>query len=235
MIRLLILSLFVFFSPSYAQKHEKGFHIKEKALYLTQEQIKEIDLEPPPKEGEKKDIEELNTLKKIQSQRTKEECEKAVAQKYANFEDFFGQENPFPSPMPKKVKKFFKTVKEDTDVAVSYYKNLYAKPRPFDRDKEIQTCFGQKAGGYAYPSGHAAISAVYALILSDLLPEKKEVFMKLAEQASANRVIWGVHHPSDVEAGKKIAYKIYSYFLLNKDFVKKRDKLKKYIISNNNK
>lgn len=226
-----LVSLFVL-TPSYAQKNEKGFHVKDKALYLTQEQIKAFDLSAPPKAGEEKDNEDISDIKKIQEKRTDEDCKKAIAQKYANFEDFFSQENPFPSPMPKKVKKFFKIVKEDTDVAVSYYKNLYIRPRPFDRDKDIHPCFDQKAGGYAYPSGHAAISAVYALILSDLVPEKKEIFMQLSQQAAQNRVIWGVHHPSDIEAGKKLAEKIYADFLKNPKFQSRMKKLKKYLKKN---
>jgi len=223
----LILS-FLILPSAFAEKH-KGFHVKEKAYYLSNEQIKNFKIDPPPANDSQQDKLELKKLKEIQSSRTEEDCKKAIAQKYAEFEDFFADENPFPSPMPKKVKKFFKLIKEDTDVAVSYYKNLYAKPRPFDRDKEIQTCFGQKAGGYGYPSGHAAISEMYALILSDLVPEKKEIFEKIAKQASLNRLIWGVHHPSDVEAGRLIAQKAYEQMKLNKDFIKKRDALKKYL------
>ncbi|GAB4030580.1 MAG: phosphatase PAP2 family protein [Elusimicrobiota bacterium] len=227
--KIIFLISFFLLTPSYAQKNDKGFYVKDKALYLTQEQIKAFDLPAPPELGSLKDSEELSYIKKIQEKRTEEDCKKAVAQKYANFEDFFYQENPFPSPMPKKVKKFFKIVKEDADVAVSYYKNLYARPRPFDRDKDIHPCFDQKAGGYAYPSGHATISAVYALILSDLIPEKKEIFMQLSQQAALNRVIWGVHHPSDIETGKKLAEKIYADFLKNPKFQSHIKNLKKYL------
>ncbi len=228
-VSIVLLSAVFLTSPLFCGEKHKGFHVKEKAYYLTKEQIKNFKLEPPPADNSPQDKLDMEKIKEIQRSRTQQDCEKAIAQKYADFEDFFADENPFISPMPKKVKKFLKLVKEDTDVAVSYYKNLYAKPRPFDRDKEIQTCFGQKAGGYTYPSGHAAISQMYALILSDLVGERKEKFEAIARQAALNRVIWGVHHPSDIEAGRLIAKKAYEQMKLNKNFVKKMESLKKYL------
>jgi acid phosphatase (class A) len=41
-------------------------------------------------------------------------------------------------------------------------------------------------------------------VLSKLDPSRKELFMKRADQIAADRVLAGVHHPSDIEAGKKL-------------------------------
>jgi hypothetical protein len=40
-------------------------------------------------------------------------------------------------------------------------------------------------------------------------PNKKEIIMKQAEQIGLNRVIGGVHHPSDIQAGQYMAQQLW--------------------------
>src|SRR5690606_21479592 len=55
---------------------------------------------------------------------------------------------------------------------------------------------------YSYPSGHAAVGAMMAIVLADMVPERRaELFARGWEYGEA-RVISGVHFPSDVEAGR---------------------------------
>jgi acid phosphatase (class A) len=83
--------------------------------------------------------------------------------------------------------------------------------------------------GFSYPSGHAAYSRLFALILSELQPERKSEFMARADQAALNRVIGGVHYPTDIEAGKKLAEDIFADLRKNPDFRRDLEILKQYI------
>ncbi len=85
---------------------------------------------------------------------------------------------------------------------------MFKRPRPFLRDKAIEPCLG-RIGGLAYPSGHAAISRLFALMLADLVPADKKIFFARADAVALDRVIGGVHHPADIKAGKKLAEKLY--------------------------
>jgi acid phosphatase (class A) len=43
-----------------------------------------------------------------------------------------------------------------------------------------------------------------AELLADLIPERRERLDHVGRQGGANRVLCGVHYPSDVEAGQRI-------------------------------
>ncbi|MBL7793846.1 MAG: phosphatase PAP2 family protein [Saprospiraceae bacterium] len=63
-----------------------------------------------------------------------------------------------------------------------------------------------------YPSGHAAIAAVEAELMSYFFPEEKALYWKKARQAAESRFQAGIHFRSDNEAaldlGKKVAEKV---------------------------
>ena len=83
-------------------------------------------------------------------------------------------------------------------------KNYYKRPRPFDyADETVDPCI-EKATGYAYPSGHATSARLYARLLGKMYPERAEAFLKRGDEAALFRVLGGVHHPTDIEAGKKL-------------------------------
>lgn len=68
-------------------------------------------------------------------------------------------------------------------------------------------------GHPAYPSGHAAEAYTNALILSELNPAQREVYIADAARIAQNREIAGVHYPSDSEAGKRLAEQFVPLFL----------------------
>jgi len=46
-------------------------------------------------------------------------------------------------------------------------------------------------------------------MLAELVPSMRKVCLARADEAALDRVIGGVHHPADIEAGKKLADKLY--------------------------
>lgn len=83
-------------------------------------------------------------------------------------------------------------------------KSIYKRPRPYDFDGSLEPCIS-KEGSHAYPSGHTMTARLTARILAAYYPEKEAELLKRSDEFSLQRVIGGVHHPSDVEAGKKLS------------------------------
>lgn len=54
----------------------------------------------------------------------------------------------------------------------------------------------------AYPSGHATVGAMHAILLSELVPEMRAALFERGWEHGQGRVVSGVHFPSDVEAGR---------------------------------
>ena len=77
----------------------------------------------------------------------------------------------------------------------------------------------------AYPSGHAVLSKLYALILTDLQPQLKEELEARAQQIADHRVLSGMHHRSDINAGRKVAELTYAKLKKSKKFLADLKKL----------
>jgi len=182
--------------------------IPRTTYYLTAEQQKFPGFPAPPEAGSKKDKADLAAVLLWQGRRTPADCARANAGAHAAYEEFFGDISPFPEPLPEAAAAIFRRVKTETDGAAADVKELFKRPRPFLRDAALEPCLG-RVGGLAYPSGHATISRLFALMLADLVPARKKEFFARADAVSLDRVIGGAHHPSDIEAGKKLADKLY--------------------------
>ena len=74
--------------------------------------------------------------------------------------------------------------------------------RPYLAHPDLQPCLPPEGTG-SFPSGHAVWFRATAELLADLLPERRERLELVGRQGGANRVLCGVHYPSDVEAGQR--------------------------------
>jgi hypothetical protein len=61
----------------------------------------------------------------------------------------------------------------------------------------------------AYPSGHGVQALLIALMIGDIAPGLASTAMKMAERIAENRVIAGVHYPSDNKAAAEVAEKTF--------------------------
>lgn len=189
------------------------------AAYLQLARVDTLPFPPAPRPGSEVDKADFAALREWQNKRTDEQCVRAQLQKNGYYEEFFGDISPFTRPLPAEASDFFKRVYEDSFAAFTVIKNRYKRPRPFSVDPAINPCLCTvKLTPYGYPSGHAVMARTFALILSDLVPERREEFMARAEECGLNRVIGGVHHVSDVKAGQLLAEALYPQFLENRAF-----------------
>ncbi|HTX58323.1 MAG TPA: phosphatase PAP2 family protein [Verrucomicrobiae bacterium] len=85
----------------------------------------------------------------------------------------------------------FKHASDDTERLIEAAKAYYDRPRPP----------GAPQTHGSYPSGHAAFAACTAILLSQMVPEKRDEIFQRASIFAESRIVAGVHYPSDVEAG----------------------------------
>ena len=113
----------------------------------------------------------------------------------------------------------------DISPVINSAKAHFKRPRPFHYDAEIKpVCkalpFDPNKGNYAYPSGHAGVGYIEALVLIQMVPEKKDAILARADQYAHNRVVCGVHYPSDPPASKATAYATIG-LMMNNPFFRK--------------
>ncbi len=108
----------------------------------------------------------------------------------------------------------------DTDIAVYFTKFTYAIPRPWMVDSAIVPLV-DKPRHPSFPSGHAALSAMYARLLTYFFHTEEIKEFRLARDAALSRVWGGIHFPVDTWEGRKMGLKIGDeivYCLRNQDF-----------------
>ena len=94
----------------------------------------------------------------------------------------------------------------ETDAILSTLpaKKQYQRPRPFVFDRET-TCTPdaekELASEGSYPSGHSAVGWAWALILTEIAPERMDAILERGRAFAESRVICGVHWHSDIAAG----------------------------------
>jgi len=101
---------------------------------------------------------------------------------------------------------------KDIDIYTIRLKMKYARPRPYEISKEIES-ITDTDDSPSFPSGHAIEAHALAVILGDKFPEKKEELTKMADKISLSRVQMGNHYPSDIEVGEKVGKLIADAYL----------------------
>lgn len=115
----------------------------------------------------------------------------------------------------------------DALAATAIAKKRYARPRPYQVMQLNRVCGMPKAPapetgsvqGSSYPSGHAVVSWVVALVLSEVSPSSAQAVVSRAVSFGNSRVVCGLHFPSDVEAGHKLAAAVTARLFENAAFV----------------
>lgn len=177
------------------------FAATAQARELGASQIKKM-LGPYPTAGSVEEAHDFEILLNYQATRTEADCAAAASEVKANLKTFFGGANGLLTAH--EVKHFSLRLKEGmimTAYNAFLAKEMFKRPRPYKTHPEIKPCI-KLSNTYAYPSGHTTLSRVYARVLGRIYPERSELFLKRADEIAMHRVLGGVHHPSDIAAGK---------------------------------
>jgi acid phosphatase (class A) len=92
-----------------------------------------------------------------------------------------------------------------TDRITNDAKVSFDRRRPYEVDPAIGTVVEPPHGNAGYPSGHASGAWAAALALSAVAPERASEFEQLAAEVAYSRIYGGVHFPSDVIEGARVA------------------------------
>jgi acid phosphatase (class A) len=113
--------------------------------------------------------------------------------------------------------QLFKHVYEDGNAATLAAKNLFKRMRPFVVDPEIKIIVDQPPD-FSYPSNHSTFGNEAGILLADMVPENAVAIFARAADYAHNRVVAGVHFPTDVEGGRIAASVIDNTLLHNPRF-----------------
>ncbi len=78
------------------------------------------------------------------------------------------------------------------------------RKRPFVAHPDLQTCAGADSlkNSPSYPSGHAFLGMTWALVLSDVAPDRAAALYDRGVAFGESRMICGFHYPTDLIAGR---------------------------------
>jgi acid phosphatase (class A) len=109
-------------------------------------------------------------------------------------------------------------VKNEQSVAGAALKPVFARPRPYKTDSTLHPVCALTELPNSYPSGHALTGYLEGLTLAELVPARRTEILARADEFAHNRLICGVHYPSDVEASRRVAYIVFGYMMATPRF-----------------
>lgn len=200
----------------------------EQVYYVNAGPFKNMQFPPTPVAGSMQQEADIAAVLSWQNKRTEADCAKSSRTAAETYDSFWAPKSPFPEPLPSEVKAFFERLASDLEAAVNIMKNRFQRPRPFMAYTEAMPCI-KKSKGFSYPSGHTVFSRVFAGVLTAIVPERKVEFFAKADEISRDRVIGGVHYPSDITAGKAFADLYHAELLKSEAYLKDIEKMKKLL------
>jgi acid phosphatase (class A) len=147
---------------------------------------------------------EVAIVAALQQKRTEQElalCMADIKQSVFRFANVVG-ENFTTEKLPKATVFFHRVYRTESGFN-KQGKNKWERPRPPLFDERVKPI--EKLDNFAYPSGHSAFAFITAIVLADIIPEKRAEIFNRAIEFGNNRVLGGMHFPSDVEAGRQMA------------------------------
>jgi acid phosphatase (class A) len=175
---------------------------------------------------------EIELMLKIQAERTPLQAERAKGDAAATiyrFADALGNPEAFTAAKLPKLDALVRKVTYEEGAVVQAGKRSFDRPRPFLLEPRIVPIV-DKPPNASYPSGHTMWARTMGLLLSDMLPEHREKIMARADEYAFNRVVAGVHYPTDVESGKLAATALTAFLMaapsFQKDFAEAKKELR---------
>jgi acid phosphatase (class A) len=171
-------------------------------------------LAPPPSDTSDVTRAELDAMVMIQERRSAVQVTLAKMDddaKLDRFSDALGSAEPLKN-VPT-LEALMRKVQADRGPIVEKAKDAFNRARPHKLEPRLKPVLELPTSS-SYPSGHATWAYVTALVLADMVPERRLQLLERADEFSRNRVIAGVHYPSDLESGRMLAA-VFVAFLFN--------------------
>ncbi|HEV2703082.1 MAG TPA: phosphatase PAP2 family protein [Steroidobacteraceae bacterium] len=160
-------------------------------------------LPPPPEAGSAQERAELDELLHLQATRTPDEVQRAQADATISifrFADALGNPSGFTRQSLPLVAELFQRIGRDEGLFMNPAKDAFGRPRPFVTEMRLAPVVARPPSA-SYPSGHTTWAICVAIVLADMVPERRAQIFARADEYAHNREVGGVHYPSDVAAG----------------------------------
>jgi hypothetical protein len=195
--------------------------------FLDDSAVNAIDLlPPPPAPASAEGTADLDDVLKAQAARTDEDVDRIKAESKLTPDAFQKVMGPgFTRKSCPNLYALLEDAGQDSKSFSSKAKESFARPRPkFADARVLPVVHGDDEP--SYPSGHATRAMTWARILCEIAPEKKNALLDRAEEIGWDRVIIGVHYPSDVYAGEVFGQALAQAMIRNAEFQKRLVKAK---------
>jgi len=186
--------------------------------YLSNIDLAMLLLPPPPEATSAEGRAELSVVQSAQKERRLLDPLSVQLEQHVSIFTFapvigsFLVTNRFP-----KTEWFFRRVWQDTDLAVYTAKDYWERPRPYLVDTNLLEGLPDKFAG-GYPSGHSTIATVFASLLAELFPDRKDPILAKGREIGWHRVVLGRHYPSDIYAGRVLGQRIAQELKRSREF-----------------
>lgn len=183
---------------------------------------------PPPSVGTPADKADLNAVIGMQARRTPVEiahAEKSVGFTVFTFAEVRGE--GFTAASYPKTDAFFRKLEDTVNGPKNYIKDTYHRERPYKAFPDQVKALVTIEKNYSYPSGHSLRSWLAALVMGNLDPSRRADYLACAMQVNLDRIIGGMHFPSDTAAGRTLAEAIYADLMADPGFVADLERLRK--------
>lgn len=126
-----------------------------------------------------------------------------------------------PADTPK-IDAIMRKVSSDFGMSTYPVKNKYKRPRPFVANgRRVCTPDYENIlrNDGSYPSGHSAIGYGWAMVLAEIVPNRRGKLLARGASFADSRRVCNVHFKSDVEAGGVVAKAVFKALLSDPAFV----------------
>jgi acid phosphatase (class A) len=161
-------------------------------------------LGPPPAAGSDDAKADLAIVLWLQRTREPDDVARAQSEVKIGLETFAGALGPgFDAAAHPRTRALIERLHEDAAALVDQAKDHFARPRPFLADARVQPVVKRDASP-SYPSSHGTRGVLYARVLGELAPARRDALLEVGRRVGYDRVLAGVHYPSDVLAGQHL-------------------------------
>jgi acid phosphatase (class A) len=176
---------------------------------------------PPPAPDSYVQTADLKAVLAAQESRTEQQADRAIKDNNTSLfrivDGLFGEQ--FVAGRLPKLAAFYNSVIQDTTAIFLSTKDVWNRPRPFSVSKDVHA-IGELPTSGSYPSGHATRGQLTAIILANMVPEKSAEIFARGREYGENRVVAGVHFPTDIEGGRLSATAIAVALMQNEKFIR---------------
>ena len=189
----------------------KDSHIKKanRLIELVDIDPDEVKIDDPPKHKSKRHTAELEFIKQFKDKLDDESFIDEVSLQDDDLEEPFKRyirDNDL--ELSSDEKDNLEQINRDASTLVHKFKIFYNRQRPHQADDNIDEIENTAGKSPSYPSGHSTNSYVIGEYLANKFPKHADELRNIGKKVGLNRVIVGLHYPSDHIAGVELGQQV---------------------------